>query len=79
MGVYVPRITQSRITTISESMSLTEWLKKNAPLENQDKMKANHQLSVYLVTGDDHANQWRSTNLNQNGNMPQYGIRCVVG
>ena len=34
---------------------------------------------MYLLNGDDHANQWRSTNLNQKGNMSQYGIRCVVG
>ena len=34
-------------------------------MENQDKMKSNHQSSVYLVTGDDHANQWGSTNLDQ--------------
>ena len=49
------------------------------PLGNRRKMKTNHQFNVYLVNGDDHANQWRFTNLNQNENMPQYGIRCVVG
>ena len=42
-------------------------------------MEANHQPDVHLVTRDDHANQWRSTNLNQKENMPQYGIRCVIG
>ena len=52
---------------------------RKTPLENQDKIKANHQLGVYLITGDDHANQWNSTNLNQNRNMPHYGIKCVVG
>ena len=57
------------------------WLNdsRKVPLENQDKMKANHQVGVHLITRDDHENQWRSTNLNQNGNIPQYGIRCVVG
>ena len=52
---------------------------RKAPLENQGKMKSNHQPGVYLVTGDDHANQWRSTNLNWRGNIPQYGIECVIG
>ena len=42
-------------------------------------MKVNHQPGVHLVTGDDHVDQWRSTNLNQKGNMPQYGTRCVIG
>ena len=42
-------------------------------------MKANHQLGVFLINREDHTNQWRPTNLNQNGIMPQYGIRCVVG
>ena len=51
---------------------------RKAPLENHDKMKANHQPGVYLVIGDDHTNQWRSINLNWKGNMSQYGIRCVV-
>ena len=50
-----------------------------ALLGNHHKMKTNHQLNVYLVNGDGHANQWRSTNLNQNRNMPQYDIRCVAG
>ena len=50
-----------------------------APPEDQGKMKSNHQPNVHLVTGDVHANQWRSTNLNRIGNMPQYGIRCVIG
>ena len=27
---------------------------------------------MYLVNGNDHANQWRYKNLNQNKNMPQY-------
>ena len=52
---------------------------EKAPLRNHRKMKTDHQLNVYLVNGDDHADQWWSTNLNQNGNMPQYGIICVVG
>ena len=34
---------------------------------------------MYLVNRDDLANQWRSANLNQDENMPQYGTRCVVG
>ena len=34
---------------------------------------------MYLVNGYDHANQWRSKNLNQNENIPQYDIKCVVG
>ena len=38
---------------------------RKAHMENQDKMKLNHQLGAYLVTRDDHANQWGSTNLNQ--------------
>ena len=52
---------------------------RKAPLENHDKMKANHQPYVYLVTGDDHTNQWRYKNLNRRRNIPQYGIRCAVG
>ena len=57
------------------------WLNdsRKAPLENQDKIKTDHQLGMYLINGDDHANQWRSTTLNQSENMPQYGNRCVVG
>ena len=57
------------------------WLNdsRKAPLENQDKIKADHQLDMYHINEDDHANQWRSTNLNQDRNMPQYGTRFVVG
>ena len=45
------------------------WLKDSikAPLENRDKMKSNHQPDVYLITRDDHANPWRSTNLDRKG------------
>ena len=50
-----------------------------APLGNHCEIKTDHQLDMYLVNGYDHANQLRSTNLNQNGNMPQYGIKCMVG
>ena len=38
---------------------------RKAPPKNQGEMKANHQPAMHLITGDDHANQWRSTNLNQ--------------
>ena len=57
------------------------WLNdsRKTPLRNHRKIKTNHQLDMYLINVDDHANQCRSTNLNRNGNMPQYGIRCVVG
>ena len=36
-------------------------------MENQDKMKSNHQPGAYLIIGDDHANQWGSTNLDRKG------------
>ena len=52
---------------------------RKASLENHDKIKAYHQLDMYLVNRDDRVNQWRSKNLNQDENMPQYGNRCVVG
>ena len=51
---------------------------RKGPLRNHRKIKTDHQLDMYLINGDDHANQWRYTNLNQNESMPQYGIRCVV-
>ena len=66
-----------KITTKSESVSLTKWLKKNAPRKNQDKMKSNHQPDVYLMNGDDHANSWGSTNLDRKGkNAPVWNQMC---
>ena len=37
-----------------------------------------HRLGVHLISGDDRATPWKSINLNRKGNMPQYGIRCMV-
>ena len=49
---------------ILENMSLTERLNKGSTKES-GQMKSNHQPDVYLITGDDHANPWRSTDLDR--------------
>ena len=38
-------------------------------------MKSNHQPDVYLIIGDDYANPWRSTNLDQKGEYAPVGHR----
>ena len=59
-------------------MSLTECLKEGPTGESrQNEVKSSAQRASH--NWDGHANQWRSTNLNRRGNMPQYGIKCVIG
>ena len=74
MGVYAPEINPSK-------KKVWAWFNssRKAPLGNHRKIKKGCQLDMYLINRNDHANQWRFTNLNQNENMPLYGIRCVVG
>ena len=72
------RLLRPRITTISESMSLTEWLKKGSPgVLGQNEIES----STWRVS---HNWGWSCEsvgiyNLNRKGNIPQYDIKCVTG
>ena len=51
---------------------------RETPLRDHDKIIIDYQLDMHLVSDEDHMTPWRSTNLNWKGNMPQYGIKCMV-
>ena len=67
-GIWVPR-----------SACLTGWLPRGSTEESSYQYRTNRSLGTYSVSGNDHVTLWRFPNLLRNGNMPQCGIRCIVG
>ena len=70
-----------RSMMISKCRKVWSWLNepRETPLGDHDRITIDYQLIMHPVSGEDHVTPWRSTKLNRKENMPQYGIRCVVG